>query len=431
MGIKDTSKALAAKLRLDSHHAIERFGVVFLGVVASFVVLIAGATTSSIANQRENLDATALYTPSFTTSKTQQSGSVEGVFVNSNRSRALLLMQFQDPAAMSSSATNYQGFLTGATSDLSDQPLRTDVRGEIVVFGSTGYVGMLLDSEAPFEQQIVNLTMRANAELVYKPSESRKVREDLVGQKTFVEYDQWRLYFNPGAKGAEVLSALDSETPNAAAIYDELVIKERESAIHKTLDEQLAQMRTAIQNIDEYTAEAARVDVDGVFLQTPEVPPHISSDEITGQPAVDETPSTLALETDWVAPGGFDFDWRAGSVGQGYLDELVPSEESYVTWLADAAAQRRGSGRDSMQVRELPWVLSNGLELSQFNSDTASMRPLVEIKNGLSQAYQELYKHKVAYQTDSLAMLLELEVELRNVERNTSTNDDAKALFTY
>jgi hypothetical protein len=431
MSIKDSAKGMAARLRLGPHHAIERFGVLFGVVVITFVLIFSSASVSAISNQAERMDETTLYTPTFNTSKTQLGGDVTGIFVNTDRTRAMVLMQFDDPSSVSANAEKYQAFLTGSTPGQVDEPLRSKVSGEIVVFGSTGYLAMVLDSDEPFQQQILNLTMRANSELVYLPSESRKVREDLEGQQTFSEFDQWRLFFNPGASGATTTEALDSEQFDAGAVYAALVVAPEEDEIRTTMDEQLGQMQADLTRIGEYASEASRVNVDELYLTLPPVPDQIANDVIDGSQAVGDTESTLALKTKWVSPSGYNFDWRGGSVATGYLDALMPEGESYVTFLADKASQSKNDESGTLSVNDLVWGVSNGTLLADYGNSDTTMKPLMDIRNGLSQAYQDYYTHKIDYQVASYGELINLEVDLRNVRSGASSNDGEKALFTY
>ncbi|WP_311245245.1 MULTISPECIES: hypothetical protein [unclassified Microbacterium] len=431
MGIKDSMKNVSTALRLDSHHGIERFGVFVAAIAVSFVLLFGSAAVSSVTNQQADLDSTTLYTPTFTTSRTQVSGEVNGVYVNTDRTRALLLMQFKSTSVMSANAEKYKAYLTGATSDLKDQPLKSAVTGEIVVFGSTGYMGMVIDSDRPFEQQILNLTMRSNSELVYKPADARKLREDLAGQKTFAEFDQWRLYFNPGASGATETAALDGDTFDAGAVYADLVVAPQEEEVRADLDEQLEQMKVDQARIAEYTAEGRRVSVDGVQMQLPELPAPIAGDQVTGDVAKDDTPSTLELDAEWVSSRGFNFDWRDGSVEEGYIRHIVPEGDSYVTYLADKAAAGKSAEESNVRSSQLEWPLTNGRLLTDYGTSDKAMQPLFEIRNDLSQAMDDYFKHKSTYQNETLAKLVELEVDLETVRASSSSRTDAEALFTY
>lgn len=431
MSIKDKTKGLATALRLDSHHAIERFGVIFAVIIVSFGLLLGGATTSSLANQQADLDTTTLYTKAFTTSKTQLGGDVTGIFVSPDKTRAMVLMHFKSTSLMSSNAEKYRAFLTGSNKELTPEPLKGDVSAQIVVFGSTGYMATVLESPSPFPQQILNLTMRANSELVYQPSEKRKVREDLAGQASFTEFDQWRLYFNPGASGATVTESLAGETLDAWAVYSELVVKPEEDALRVTLDNQLAEMQTDQARIVEYQSDARRVNVDGVTLELPETPAQIAGDVVDGSPAIGDTASTLELKPVWVSPRGWNFSWRDGRASSGYLDEIIGDGQSYVTYLADKQSQAKGDESGSLRTATLDWTLSNGRLLKDFTSADKAMQPLMEIRNDLSQAWEDYYTHKVEYQTKTLAQLIDLEVELRTVRTSTSINTADDVLFTY
>ncbi len=432
MSAKDSAKGIAKKFRLNSHHTIERFGVIFGTVCVTGALLFSGAAVSAVQNQNEDLSSVALYTESFSTSKTQQSGDVEGIYVNEARDRALVLMQFENAASMSGNAEKYQAFLTGSDGSLNPRPLENDVTGEIVVFGSTGYMGMVLESDEPFVPQIMNLTLRANSELVYTPSSARELREDLKGQNSFLENDQWRLYFNPGASEAVVTASLDSDTFDPDAAYAELVVEPLEAEVRTKLDDQLGVMRADLVRIAEYTSELDRTNVDGISITPPRVPASIEGDEVVGELPVDEeSESTLELKTEWVAPGGYDFDWRSGNVTEGYLDALMGDEESLLTFLADKAAERDVDASQDTRMSSIEWALSNGSLLEDFSQSDSVMKPLFDLRNKLSQAYQDYFTHKKEYQTKLLPSLIDLEVDLENVRSGSSQNTTEDVLFIY
>jgi hypothetical protein len=431
--MKETAKTYAAKLKLGPHHAIERFGVITSVVAATFAMLLVGTIVSATANNRARLDETALYTASFTTSRTELSGTVDGVYTNGEGTRALVLMRFDDSAAgsFSTDAANYQAFLTGSNEQLDTQALATAITGSIVVFGSTGYLGVVLESDAPFEQQIASLTLRANSELVYKEGTGRELREDLQDDGSFTEFDQWRLFVNPGASGTEEAASLEGGSIDPAALYYELVVAEQEQEIRAAMDEQLMEMRTVLARIDEYDGEMSRVNVDGVFIEPPQVPVQVDGDDVTGEPADGETESTLALETDWVDPRGYDFDWRSGSVEEGYLDAVMPADEtSYVTFLGEKA-RAEDEENPGFSANDMEWLLTDGNDLKEHGQTSQALEPLTDIMNNTTQAYQDYHRLKTSYQVDSYSELLDLEVTLRGVDSSGSINAGEEALLTY
>lgn len=429
MGIKDSAKALGTRFKLDSHHAIERFGVLFGVLVVSSVFIFGAAGTSAYSNNQTSLSSTALYTPKFLTSKTNISGDVSGIFVNEDRTRAMVLMNFSDQSKVSVNAADYQGFLTGSTMDLNEESLKTTVEGSVYVFGSTGYMGVMLDSDEPFTPQVMDLTMRANAELVYN-ADGTTDEDQAAADGSFQKYDQWRVYFNPGGSEATVSKALGNGPVDVGAIFNEVVVAAEETKIRDSMDSQLALMQTDLARIKDAESEMARTTADSgtLSLVPPTVPEVIAGDEVTGSPRIGDNPSTLDLETDYVMPLGYDFDWRGGSVREGYLQDLLPAGSNYVSYLNE----RTKETPDTFRVNELQWLLNDGTDLkSDYTSSTVTVKPLFDIMNRLSQAYQDYFNNKKVYQVDQHTKLLDLEVNLRNVESNVTVNDEPDVVLSY
>lgn len=434
MGIKDKALAFGKKFKLDSHHAIERFGV-FFGIFAVLgVVVLGGSGAAAFKAGNDALAHTALYNTEFTTSKTQLKGDIDGVYTNEAGDKALVMMHFAPNAAISYNAADYQAFLLGLNKDAQSEAVDTGgVAGTFHVFGSTGYVGVLLDADQPFDRQVLNLTIRANAELSFDEQQQQSSSdEEIVGDASFNKYDQWRVIFNPGASGTTEIPALEAASFDPARAYYDVVLKAEEEETRGELDQKLLAMRSNLAQIESYTADLQTTKVDGLFLRPPSVPASIAGDQITGVSAseAEDGVSTLALETDHVAPGGFDFNWRAGDVYDGYLDVLVPSGQGYVEFLA--SKRNEGSDDTSQKVSDMQWILSDGSDLkNDYQSSDVTMRPLTNVMNNLSQAYQDYGKNKSEYQTTLLLDLLRLDVQLRDVQSNSTVNSTEDFLTIY
>lgn len=454
MSMKDTAKSIGTKLKLNSHYTIERFGILFTVIVTSFALLLAGTVASAWQNGRTSLDTRSVYTPSFTTSQSALAGDVNNVYISEDRTRAMVLMQFSDIAGLlSTDATTYEAYLTGSNSNLDTLALKNGYTGQIAVFGSTGYMAVILDSDSEIEQQILSLTMRSNSDLVYTSEDDQKLREDLTDDGSFEKFDQWRLFVNPGASNSVESAALGSASDklDMRAIYNEVVTVEEENEVRTEMNAQLAEMNTQLNKITEFENEIGRTNIDGLSIVPPEVPEQIAGDRVTGENAEDkDSESTLALETNWVAPSGFDFDWRAGTVFEGYLDELVPEGTSKGTFLSDKAragldATATGGTDviDGFSANDVDWTLvdSNGNETDlkmDYDDTDNSVKPLRDLMNNTTQAWSDYYRMKTSYQVDSYTELLELEMDLDNVS-NTGTfysvqgegDDEKQALTTY
>lgn len=434
MGFKDKAVAFSKRFKLDSHHAIERFGVFFGLFVVTGAIVLAGSGAAAFTAGRDALAERALYTTQFETSKTQQRGEVDGVYVNHNRDKALVMMSFDPNAAISYQAQDYQAFLMGSSENLDTEEVSTQgISGQFHVFGSTGYVGVLLDADEPFDRQVLNLTVRSNAELSYDDGADQTASEDeeTAGDPTFQQYDQWRIFFNPGASGVTEIAALDDLSFDPARAYYDTVLKASEDEARAALDEQLRLMRSDLSRIESYSDDLQTTKADGLYLRPPEVPSSIAGDEVTGTSASEseDGESTLALETDSVVPGGFDFNWRAGNVYDGYLDVLVPSGQTTSQFLA--AKSEETEDEENTSVSDIEWTLSDGSSLTDdYQESDVTMRPLFTVMNNLSQAYADYEKHKSEYQSTLMLDLLRLDVDLRDVQSNSSTRDDDDVLTT-
>ncbi|MFJ2778059.1 MULTISPECIES: hypothetical protein [unclassified Kitasatospora] len=432
MGIKDKALAFNRKFKLDSHHAIERFGVFFGIFAVTGAIVISASGALAYQAERDSLSQTALYTSDFKTSKTNLDGSVDGVYTNKSGNKALVMMHFSPTAQISYNAADYKAFLLGSDTSLNSEPVSTSgIKGSFYVFGSTGYVGVLLNADRPFDRQVLNLTVRGNAELTTPGAKQPQSSGKLASDETFSKYDQWRVFFNPGASGAQKIAALDALAFDPAQAYYEVALKAKEAEARDALDQKLVEMRTNLTQIQSYTSDLQTTKLDGLFLRPPTVPVSIATDKITGVSAAEakDGVSTLALQTEHVAPGGFDLNWRPGNVYDGYLHALVPTGQSYAQFFT----KKRDGGSDptSRQTSDMQWILSDGTSLTRdYQSSDVTMRPLMNIMNNLSQAYQNYSRNKSQYESDLSLDLLRLDVSLRDVQSNSTIRDDKDFLTT-
>lgn len=438
MSFTETFKTVKRRLKLDSHYVMERSGIFFGAIALTGVMVLTGSAVSAKFSGQGEFENRAVWSQTFTTSKTNMNGEVEGVYTNTRGDRALILMSFDDAAQVSTNAADYQAWLLGSDEKMGTEGLDTPgITAQMEIFGSTGYMGVLLESDQPFAEQVINLTMRSNAELAetdnaLSDSDAKKLAD---GDETFRTYDQWRVYVNPSAKEAEPIEALESSSFDPAQAYYETVAKVDETEAKGKLDKQLVEMRTHLAQIEAYTEDMATTKVDGLSLRPPEVPDLIDGDEVTGESAAesDDGESTLALKTDTVAPGGFNINWRAGNTYDGYLEGIVPDGESYVKFLAGKADEAgETTDEDTTEVSDLEWVLSDGTNLgTDYAGSDTTMRPLTSVMNNLSQAYQDYATAKKKYQSDLTLELLALDVDLRDVQTNSSTRSDDKFFTPY
>ena len=434
MGAMDTIKSVGKKLRLDSHHMIERFGLMMAVITTTLALLMVAGFSFSVEKNRQQLGTQAVYSTVFTTSKTNIKGNVVGVYSSSDKTKAMVLLKFENVGAVSADAKEYQSFMTASTMDMKQEKPQGAPSGSIYVFGTTGYIGVYLVNAGGFPSQILNLTMRAKSELVV-PNTPASNKETI--DTSFQKYDQWRLYFNPGASGATKLKALDAPTLDSRKAFYEMVTAPEEKKVRETLDADLKKMQTSLADIDEKTnrLNTTTVGNTGVKVIAPnamtpsKVPAQIAGDKVTGKAAVGDVASTLKLESNAPLSGGYDFDWRSGSVETGYLDSLTPAGMDYVTFLSKKGAEPVTPMDASAKAME--WKLSDGQFLANVDASNPAYATVNKNVVDLTGAYTTYFADKKTYSINDLPKLINLEVQLRSVEANTTVNTEKNVLLVY
>lgn len=435
------------RFRLGSHYTIDRFGIK-VGVLAVIGALIlVGASCSAFQAGKAELGAQALYTSKFTTSRTATTGAVDKVYRSNDGHRALVTMTFDDPTRMSTQASDYYVYAVGL--DGSDaKSVSYPLTGQIYVFGSTGTMAVLLEAPEGFDQQLINLTVRAKKEL--SPPRADLQQQDFT--PSFREHDQWRVILNPAASGASPLRALDSEkTPDARSVYADAVLWPTEADQRRKLDGLLAQMKAQHDRMDALGDQMASTSVTlgadrDVKLLPPSLPEVIDGDTFSGMSATelgvklsqtpadqvegigDKTrrarmmdtyddgslPNTYVLHSRKTFPGGTDFDWRSRTVSDGYFESMgtgYPTVEEYLSALQNAAAGQQAS----LSARDLRWPLSNGKTINDIKPTDTGATPLIDLRNRAIAAYNQYYALKQQYQTYELVQLLVYESRLDGV----------------
>lgn len=451
---------ISRRFKLGPHYTIERFGVMVAALAASGVLVLSMTVWGAINAGNTVLGETALYNSTFTASRTGVEGRVEPVYVNEARDRALVLMKFQNPSQMSSKAEDYYVYGTGIDGGPGGGPAKLEkpLAGAIYSFGNTGYLGIILEAPDGFAPQLINLTVRARKELMTPRNQPGGAGVD----PSFVEHDQWRIVINPAARGALHLPALDSERlPSPEEIFAYAVTWREEQAKRQALDRKLADMKTQLTRISNFTSMMAdtsvRVGEDpSVRLLPPALPRSIDGDSITGMDStevrakLEEVPAdqiegignktprarlldtfpdgymvnTYTLHSARPMSGGTDFDWRQRSVADGYFETLGTGESSIIEYLAKLSKEPI----PSMNARDLHWPLSNGQSINDLRPGDIAAKPLIELRNNAMAAYDRYFSLKRSYQTVDLIDLLLMEQTLDQVATSSTKASGPEAV---
>lgn len=462
---KDKFQEFANKYKLDKHHTIERFGVVSAAMLVTGTLVIGSGLVAAHNATTNDLTTVASYTSTFSASRTEVEGDVENVYRSPDGKRAMVMMRFKEEGTMSSDASSYQVYVTGIKDgDPNGSPtkVKTTMAGSIYAFGDTGYLGVMLESDEPFEPQLLNLTVRANDELVTSKIDST---ESIAGDDSFSKHDQWRVIVNPGADSIVVADSLSSENPDVRTMYAEMAVRNDEIELRRKLNDDLADMRTALERIRTYEAQlpttVGRRNGEDITLVAPDLPAYLRGDSVEGMsssqlrtelsttpadeiPALSSmsqsarmldfgshdkamvagknqssskdkgeyVPNTYRLNSQEVVPGGYNFDWRNKSIMDGYLDSVVPNGEDPAMYIAGRVNE---ASKVSASAMDLKWMTSDGAEFGTTLREADALMSLSNLRNNLAQAYADYFRAKSKYQSVDLRDLLLLDVDTQRI----------------
>ena len=433
-----------------SHETMERMRNVVMGMVITGVIIAGGSGYAASVRGISDISRVASYASEFTTSKTQQQGTIDGVYRNADGTKAMVMMTMASPREMPSSADDYYVYVSGMKADGKATKVAQASAGGIYSFGDTGVFGVMLAAPEGFsDSQLLNLTIRANRELVPTVELTEEQRINRGWDETFALWDQWRVVINPIADEAIHARSLDAENPDPRDMYIEMVATQEEASIRRKLDGHLGKMHATLSRLDSYNdrLERTRVRIDGedVRIAPPMLPEELIGDEMEGMSSaelsreLDTTDpesipdvayksirareldtyddgymvNTYRLQTNRNVAGGLNFDWRPVTLEDGYSTGVVPAGTSILDFLL-----ARPSADQAPDLRNEAWVLTNGQPMEELPRGDESTRSLLDLRNNLIQSYGSYWKLKNDYQRLLLPELLLLEQRVDEVADN-------------
>lgn len=387
-----------------SHYKMERFSLTFGALIVCMVGVLGMCIFGHSGSLNEALATEAQVTTEFSMSKSGVSATVDRVYASQDAKRAFVLVKFNDVNQLSTDAENWSVFLTWADTEGNPRGLHGVPSGSVYSFGSSGYLGVLLVNEDGFIPQVLDVVLRCDSDIASSLSAGKNKDDASSEDASFEEYDQGQFFFNPGAYGIEPLPCLNTEEiPDAYTLYLQSVSAYQEAQMRADLDNQLSTLQTDLASVSEYES---RLKLDDILV--PERPSYMKGDAVVA--AAD---GTLSLKTSNVQTGGFDFDWRSGSIATGYLEKLKDkmdlsgsSDETFFNYMRDSGVKYETSAPSA------DWTLADGTALSSLNTGgttTSRYTRLMGDCTTLSSAWASYMSDKETYQTELLKELLILE----------------------
>ena len=377
---------------------------------------------------QQSLSSNALYSSSVTLSRTGQTGKVEGVFVNQDKTRGMVLIKMSDADKISSSAKDYKAFTSAVNLKQQPEELESVPQGSIYVFGSSGYIGLYFVDNAGFNSQIFKSTIRLEKEFV---AVDPKNLSDEVAGTSYSEYDQMDIYFNLGASKAVQLKSLDKADFSVQDLYIEAVGSKTDDEQRALLTEDLIQMSKLKLQIDEQRGRLEAVSIDGVGLVVPDLPEEVKSDSFSG------SGDDIMMTTDFTYAGGININWHKLKLEDGYFNSIDnntvnPDGLSLARWLVKLRNDASSANQTTSYKHD--WVMSDGTSLNQFVNDLGVDNSAVSDLNKQVQNYTSLISQYMAlkyqYQTKDLRNLIASDISLQAATSNVdSVSEDH--FFTY
>lgn len=455
---KKEKKNIFEKFKLNTHTAFERFFRTFLISTLALIFVIIYCFRANVKERSALFQNVAVYSDSFQSSRTSTEGNLVNVYANDDNTRAFALLKFSDPTKISTNAKNYKLFMTPAYISKNPKKINGTPIGGLYVFGNTGYVGVYLVNSTGFDHQILDLTMRLNAEL----SEENSGDGGDINDESFKEFDQFTFRINPGAKGAKKLKALNTEdAPNVVNLYNEIVSIEREKDSHIALAKSLDKMRLSLNRIEEYSERLDTID----RVQVPELNPLIAGDSIKKDSLEEEGDNKNAKDKNSLDgsddsersnalatltntnytytfnnsfKGSYDVDWQNDSVlekdiiGENMARDGVTNlnTDQYLSYKKKEQALNTDMQK---AVSNDMWTLKDGtkvddLDISEDSTRYQSIRSDIE---NYENACRDYLTEKENYQTNLLQTLLSIQSDAQLVEESASVNVDKDFLLIY
>lgn len=441
----------------DSHHKMERFCIMFISLVLVLALCYASGLKAHMDNQKLYLSAQALYTRSAEWSLAGGGVNVVDLYRDDNFTKVFLLLHMKNGMAdLPTNANDYSLFLTGAEGSV----IKGNPTASIYVFADTGYMGLYFTESGGFSQALYDIIIR-NTNVIksgYVPKETGT---------TFERFNQIRLYANFRGSNGTVAEFLNKDEPTVEDIYSELLLNAQADTVKDELNQTLIDMNNEMKRINDISTSLSSYGIN-----IPALPAAIGSDYITTDPELTadnptafdynmmnsignlistsynvtlnteneanvakyKSDDTLYLVTDYVFPGGYQFNYQDLSLTNGILDTLMADLPEGITF-------KEFSENKSLESAEYnaytsltfeDWYYNTG---NKFIYDAAYASPedtaIYNAINRYQTAVTTLYNLKKNYQTNQLARFVRLESNAKSVSNVFSVRSDSETITVY
>ena len=434
--------SIKAKLLLDNHHKMERFCIL---VILLFMALVAfWGIGMKIKSDREKLylsDA-SLYTSTSQFSLTKNKVHLLNMYCDKDHTKSFILMKANGRdgggpmADLPANADDYAVWMTAEKgSKITGQP-----KCFIYVFGDTGYIGLYFVDKSGFSDAMYNIILR-NTRII-----AQGVHPDEKSSDHNKRFNDMQFFANLNGKSAIVAEFLNDDQPSLELIYSELILKDELTEVVANMNSILIEMNDRMYRVHNYASDlnskginvpALPVSIAGDFISEnvedtkdnpTEFDPAMVDDlgyllrsndyyNITLNYSTEEEKNRLKskdlyLHTDFVFPGGYQFNYQDLSIRNGVISRLKPDNMTFEEWYDSKAREKSAYNRlvDYSISSSDTWMRSDGTRFV-YNASmaTANDKEIARLIEQYCTEVNALYKLKKDYQVEQLGQYVRKE----------------------
>ena len=429
---KSGFKTFLTKIR---HNKMVSLGLVLAICGGGLTATSVGAGVIAAGKNKIDLTQVAKYSTEFEFSKTGIKGKVVDVATDSIHKQAFILLGFEDLGTLSLDANNYTVYVTAVNDRIDTYPT-----GSFYIFGSTGYAGVYLSNVDGFDQQILDITIRNNAEMAVQQTSvfaetdmtevTQESTESTESADPFVQYDQASVYANLGAELTTKLDSLSSDTiMKPSAVYEELVLREQETALKTSLGDMIKEFSVLETQEEEYAKRLRSAEIT-----VPDRPTYIQNTKIKDGRLEDDIWFDMVPHFDWTNVTVAESDLLKNMIdeynNQDGVETKMSSENVYLAAIKEHLQSKTIKGEP--YTFELPssWYYTNGALFDTTLDINGETQAISSDMNAFTNVWNQMYELKNSY-SETLYELLKLDFAKETRDKDFTVNNSDSAIVVW
>lgn len=449
-------KQFTQKLKLDKHHKMERFGILFIVFCLLFTGIFSCSYYIQYKNSQVQLTSQALYAHKAKWSMSGKEVNIEEIYRNKDFTKAFIVFNVGSMDDLSSSASDYQVFIGSNHGKINHA-----LTGAVYVFSDTGYIGVELNDTCGFEQILSTLILRSRVQISDSSQSSKSSSDSSKGAGD--KFNQITFDVNLSGSDAVVADVLGKDDVTINDLYAECVASKQ----YEDTKAELAKDLTSI-NSDLAKAREYKRRLDNFGFENTELPVCVRNDFMTTdetlttdnpvefdpkmfslnstvisshyakeiQDAFDNGETDMSkfryvtgedpyLVTSFVFPGGCQFNYQTIGIMDHYLDKILPAGMSYREWKMlkqNEKAEYSGKTNENMKLDKTKLMFEGN------DYDYKIKDEYTDTINNYERTITSLTRAKEKYQTTTIFKLLDIEASVKIIDKGTSVNASEDAL---